>query len=379
VIGKLVAKGMRDLKRNLRANGLRQLDRYVLGSWVRLFVMAALGLPLIAIFFNLTDMLSKLLDRGLTMRQILISYVYAIPEYAFLVMPAAVLLATVFTVGGMGRHSELTAAKAGGQSFHRLMRPLFIAAGLAAILTFGVGELAPWATARQLEIQKAKQARPTQSRFNFVYSGDAGWVYTVRSLDIASRQLKQIMFERQGTGLDYPGLVLTADSASYDDALKVWRLRTGSSRVIAGPGQQATFNFRSMRLRALRQSPADLLAESKGPDEMRFAELGRYIDALKRSGNDANKLIVEQALKLALPATCLIIALFGAPLAVTTPRAGPAGGVAISLAIALIFLLLTQLTKAIGAGGVINPLAAAWFPNVIFLFAALVLLARVRT
>jgi len=122
-----------------------------------------------------------------------------------------------------------------------------------------------------------------------------------------------------------------------------------------------------------------LLAESKGPDEMRFAELGRYIDALKRSGNDANKLIVEQALKLALPATCLIIALFGAPLAVTTPRAGPAGGVAISLAIALIFLLLTQLTKAIGAGGVINPLVAAWFPNVMFLFAALVLLAKVRT
>ncbi|MEA2724939.1 MAG: lipopolysaccharide export system permease protein [Gemmatimonadales bacterium] len=375
----VLAKGVRGLKRSLTGHGLRQLDRYVLGTWLRLFVMAALGLPLIAIFFNLTDMLSKLLDRGLSMREILISYVYALPEYAFLVMPAAVLLATVFTVGGMGRHSELTAAKAGGQSFHRLMRPLFIAAGLATVLAFGVGELAPWSTSRQLEIQKAKQARPTRARFNFVYSGDAGWVYTVRSLDVASRQLKQVMFERQGTGVDYPGLVLTADSATYDDSLRVWRLRTGASRVIAGPGQQATFSFRSMRLRALRQSPADLLAESKGPDEMRFAELGRYIDALKRSGNDANKLIVEQALKLALPATCLIIALFGAPLAVTTPRAGPAGGVAISLAIALIFLLLTQLTKAIGAGGVINPLVAAWFPNVIFLFGGLVLLAKVRT
>jgi lipopolysaccharide export system permease protein len=379
VIQKLIAKGVRRVNRSLPVNGLRQLDRYVLGTWLRLFVMAALGLPLVAIFFNLTDMLSKLLDRGLSMREIVISYVYAIPEYAFLVMPAAVLLATVFTVVGMGRHSELTAAKAGGQSFHRLMRPLFIAAGLTAVLAFGVGELAPSATARQLEIQKAKQARPTRVRFNFVYSGDAGWVYTVRSLDIASRQLKQVLFERQGTGVDYPGLVLTADSATYDDTLKVWRLRTGATRVIAGPGQQATFAFRSMRLRALRQSPADLLAESKGPDEMRFAERGRYIDALKRSGNDANKLIVERALKLALPATCLIIALFGAPLAVTTPRASPAGGVALSLAIALVFLLLTQLTKAIGAGGVVNPLVAAWFPNVIFLFAALVLLAKVRT
>ena len=358
---------------------LRQLDRYVLSSWTRLFVLAALGLPLVAIFFNLTDMLSKLLDRGLTMKEIAVSYVYAIPEYAFLVMPAAVLFATVFTVVNMSRHSELTAAKAGGQSFHRIMLPLFIASGVAVVLTFGVGELAPWATARQLEIQKAKQARPTRSRFNFVYSGDAGWVYTVRSLDVTNRQLKQVMFERQGNGPNYPGLVLTADSATYDDSLKFWRLRTGASRVIAGPAHQVTFSFKSMRLRALRQSPGDLLAESKGPDEMRFAELGRYIDALQRSGNDANKLIVEQALKLALPITCLIIALFGAPLAISAPRTGPAVGVAISLGTALIFLLLTQLTKAIGSGGVINPLVAAWFPNVIFLFAGLVLLARVRT
>jgi lipopolysaccharide export LptBFGC system permease protein LptF len=45
----------------------------------------------------------------------------------------------------------------------------------------------------------------------------------------------------------------------------------------------------------------------------------------------------------------------------------------------VVFLLVTQITKAIGAGGVINPLVAAWFPNVVFLFAGLLLLAKVRT
>jgi lipopolysaccharide export system permease protein len=367
------------MSKHLRPPGLRHLDRYVLASWIRIFVLTALGFPIVTILINLTDTLNRLLDRGLTLREIAVSYIYSIPENMFLVMPAAVLFATVFTVGAMGRHSELTAAKAGGQSFHRLMRPIFIAAAGAAVLAFVVGELAPGATARQLEIQKAKQTRPTRTRFNFVYRGDAGWVFTIRSLDVASRQLKQVMFERQGTGLDYPGMVLTADSASYDDTLKVWRLRTGASRVIAGPGRQATFNFRSMRLRALNQSPAELLAEPKAPDEMGYAELGRYIEALKRSGNDANKLIVEQALKLALPATCLIIALFGAPLAVTSHRAGAAVGVAISLGTTVIFLLITQITRAVGAGGVINPTVAAWVPNVVFLFAALVLLAKVRT
>jgi lipopolysaccharide export system permease protein len=294
-------------------------------------------------------------------------------------MPAAVLFATVFTVGGMGRYSELTAAKASGQSFHRLMLPVFVAAACATGLAFLVGEMAPGATAKEQELQKSRAARPTRTRFNFVYRGDQGWVYTIRSLDVGNRQLKQIMFERQGQGAEYPALVITADSASWDTTRHTWRVREGASRLIAGPARQATFAFRTMRLRALTQSPADLLAESKAPDEMRYAELGRYIDALKRSGNDANKLIVERALKVALPATCLIIALFGAPLGITSPRAGAAVGVALSLGTTIVFLLMTQIMKAVGAGGVVNPVVAAWLPNLVFLAAGLVLLARTRT
>ena len=359
--------------------GVRTLDRYVFGSWLRIFVLTALGFPLVSILINLTDTLNKLLDRGLTMREIVVSYVYSIPENVFLVMPAAVLFATVFTVGAMGRHSELTAAKAGGMSFHRLVSPIFLAAVLATGLAFVVGEMAPGATARQAEIQKSKQTRSTRSRYNFVYRADAGWVYTVRSLDIGTRQLKQLLLERQGNGAQYPGLIITADSASWNDTTRHWRMSSGTSRVITGESKQATFAFRSMRLKALSQSPADLLAEPKAPDEMRYAELGRYIDALKRSGNDANKLVVEQSLKLALPATCLIIALFGAPLAVQAPRAGAAIGVAISLGTTVIFLLVTQIMKAVGAGGLIDPTLAAWLPNMVFLLAGLVLMARVRT
>jgi lipopolysaccharide export system permease protein len=112
---------------------------------------------------------------------------------------------------------------------------------------------------------------------------------------------------------------------------------------------------------------------------MRYGELGRYIDGLRRSGNDANKLIVERALKVALPATCIIIALFGAPLGITSPRAGAAAGVALSLGTTVLFLLMTQIMKAVGSGGVVDPMVAAWLPNLVFFAAALILLARVRT
>ena len=358
---------------------VRTLDRHVFGGWLKLFVLASLGLPLVFILINLTDTLNKLLDRGLTTREIVVSYVYSIPENAFMVIPAAVLLATVFTVGGMSRYSEITAAKAGGWSFHRVMLPIFVGSIIAMVLTFIVGEVAPGASARERELQKATPPRSTSARYNFVYRADAGWVYTIRSLDIANRQLKGLMLERPGDGLRYPGLIITADSASYDRRRHGWRLRDGTSRVVSGPNRQVSFAFKTMQLRALTQAPADLLAESKAPEEMRYAELGRYIDALKRSGNDANKLIVQQGLRLALPATCVIIALFGAPLAVQAPRAGAAVGIAVSLGTFLTFLLLTQLMQAVGAGGVVDPIVAAWLPNAMFLLAGLVLLARVRT
>src|SRR5262249_56777004 len=131
----------------------------------RICILSALGCPVVSILINLTDSLSKLLDRGLSVKEITISYLYSIPENAFLVMPAAVLFATVFTVGAMGRHSELTAAKAGGLSFHRLGFPRVLAAGFASGLAFVVGGLPPGATAEGVAIQKAKCGRPPRRAY----------------------------------------------------------------------------------------------------------------------------------------------------------------------------------------------------------------------
>jgi len=137
-------------------------------------------------------------------------------------------------------------------------------------------------------------------------------------------------------------------------------------RYLLGPGQETTFGFDALRITALRETPTDLLAEPKAPDEMRYVELGRYIDALGRSGSDTKKLRVERALKLAVPFACIIIAVFGAPLAISTPRSGMAWGVAVCLATTFIDLLMFQLSKAVGSGGALPPTFAAWVPNLIF-------------
>jgi lipopolysaccharide export system permease protein len=357
---------------------MRLLDRYILMSWLRIFVMTVLGLPLITILINLTDNLNRLLDRGLTPGQIAISYVYTVPEHVFLIMPAAVLFATVFTVGTLSRNSELTAAKAGGVSFLRMARPMFIAAAVAAVADIAVGEVAVGATAKQVAIQRGDREVQTR-RYNFVYRGDGGWVYTIGVLDTEEMRIQQVLLEREGSGTEYPALVITADSGRWVDSIADWRLYDGASRIIAGPERQATFRFADLSLAAMDQPPDKLLLEPKSPEEMRYGELGDYIETLRRSGNDVSKLEVERALKLSLPVTCLIIALFGAPVAVTNPRAGAAVGIAISLGTTVVFLMLAQIARAVGAGGVIDPTAAAWLPNGVFLAAALVMLGRVRS
>lgn len=140
-----------------------------------------------------------------------------------------------------------------------------------------------------------------------------------------------------------------------------------------------TFSFDSLIDRNFHESPQELRASERDPSEMRFADLTRFIAVLERSGADVNVLKVERMLKIAIPVTCLIIALFGAPLATSSQRGGAAYGIAVSLATTVLFLLLIQLTKAIGSKGLIPPDLAAWIPNAIVGVFALVLMFRVRT
>jgi lipopolysaccharide export system permease protein len=370
---------------------LSTLDRYLLREWVKVFLLAALGFPFLVFVIDLTDKLDSYLGRGISRAQVAYSYVFYLPETISLVLPVAVLFAVVFTVGTLGRHSELTAGKASGISFHRMVRPLFLASLAAVVLDLGLTELAPVTSAKRAELLGEKAMRPTGSRYTpFVYRADGGWVYSIRSLELRAHgaEMRDPIMEREGTGEDYPTILVAAQHATYDTvapagkaraAKRGWTLTKGAVRYLVGPGLETTFTFDTLRTTALRETPTDLLAEPKAPDEMRYAELGRYIDALGRSGSDTKKLRAEWALKLSVPFACIIIALFGAPLAVSTPRSGAAWGVAVCLATTFVDLLMFQLSKAVGAGGALPPTFAAWVPNLLFGTAGVWLLRRART
>src|SRR5438105_4503180 len=122
---------------------IRPLDRYVFGEFWRIFLGTALGFPILVVVIDLTDHLDKYLSRNIPPADIALSYVYFLPESAFQVVPAAVLFATVFSIGALTRHAEITAAKASGISFYRLIVPILFGAVIATGLDWALGEAMP--------------------------------------------------------------------------------------------------------------------------------------------------------------------------------------------------------------------------------------------
>ncbi len=358
-------------------NPIKPLDRYVFAEFWKIFVVTALGFPVITIVIDLTDHLDQYLARHLTPQNIALSYVYWVPQSMFMVLPAAVLFATVFAVSAFTRHSEITAAKASGMSFYRFILPIMLGAALASGMDLVISELMPAANRAHNQLLEEDKFRGLNQRYNFAFAGDLGRVYKIGVLNRALGTAQSVQVERRGTGADYPSYVVAADNATWRNGH--WDLGRGTMHLVTDSGPGFAVSFVSMRDNEFKEQPSEMMSRTHLPDEMRYEELSRFIKAMERSGTDVNEWKVERALKIAIPITCIIIALFGAPLATTNQRGGAAFGIAISLATTVTFLMAVQVTKAVGGTGMMPPDLAAWVPNALFALIGIFLLGRVRT
>ncbi|MCE2900717.1 MAG: LptF/LptG family permease [Gemmatimonas sp.] len=353
------------------------LDRYIASEFTRIFGVTIMGFPVLVFVIDLVDNLRKYTERKLTIKAVALSYLYWIPDTLFMVLPAAVLFATVFSIGTFTRYSEITAAKASGISFYRFIAPIIVMATLAMGLDLVFSEVAPPANAERLKLLAGPNNSRDDDRYNFAFASEAGRVYRIYTLNVRNRYVDNLEIEKRASARQ-PGMLLASTRGEWR-ADRGWMLQSGVLHVIPSRTADLVFTFDSLVDRDLRETPQELRASEREPSEMRFAELTRFIGILERSGAEVNTLKVERMLKLAIPVTCLIIALFGAPLATSSQRGGAAYGIAVSLATTILFLVLIQLTKAIGGKGIMSPELAAWMPNILVGLFAIFLLARVRT
>ena len=365
------------IKTKRRRRLITPLDRNVASEFLRIFVVTLLGFPLLVSVIDLVEHLRHYTADKIPVRDVAISYYYMLPDTMFMVIPAATLFATVFSIGTFTRYSEVTAAKASGISFYRFIAPIIVMSFVAMGIGLAVGEAAPRANAIRDELLKGKSEAAENERYNFAFASATGRNYRIYTLNVEKALLEHVEIETRRSARQ-AGVLVSAEKGNWK-AKRGWAFQNGLMHIMHNDSNDVAITFDSLYDRAFQETPAELRASEKAPAAMNFRQLSHFIVALERSGADVNLLKVERMLKLAIPVTCVIIALFGAPLATSTQRGGAAYGVAVSLGTTITFLILIQLTRAIGGHGIISADLAAWLPNIIVGSIAVILLARVRT
>jgi lipopolysaccharide export system permease protein len=356
---------------------MRILDRLVTSMYMRIFLAFALGAPVLFIVGDLTERLDGYIDRDLSMIEVATAYVYIYPKFVLWAFPVASLIAAVFTVQSLTVHREIMAAKAGGISFHRLMIPMLLMGFVLTGAGLWLSEQVPHTNRKASEILQNRDSR-RDWRSNFVYRDDDGTTVAVQRLTVADGRIQDVVLERppsEVTGLEAH---LVADGADFTDDAG-WTFENGYVRRLDAEGQELAFHFDELRTRIFTRRPYELLETPLHEDEMTYAHMGEMIEIIRDSGGDPREYEVLREQKVTVPVATFIVILFGAPLATTSKRGGPAFGMGVALGSAIIYMAILKVGAAFGAAGNISPMAAAWAPNVAFLVAGLGLMARVRT
>ncbi len=356
---------------------MRILDRLIIRSFVKLFLIFVFGAPLLFILGDATENLDRYLAQGVTFQNATLSYAYEYPKFFLWSFPIAGLLAAVFTIHPMTVHREVIAAKAGGISFHRLAAPLLFLGVVLVGFGLALAEIAPRATKIAGDLRGDVQLAQTW-RSDFVYITDSGESLSARRLTLNDGRMLDVSLQRLPRNPDAPVRYIRANGARWWEG-RGWLFQDGFSRQIFPDDRESTVGFESALIRDITERPEDLMETVRDEDEMTFAELRRFGDRLLRSGGDVGRTFTKMEQRRAIPAATLVIILFGTPLAASSRRGGAAFGVGLSLATTIVYMAMLRVSQNLGYAGTLDPLIASWLPNVIFFVAGLVLLKRVRT
>jgi lipopolysaccharide export system permease protein len=356
---------------------MRILDRLVLGTFLKLFVIIVLGAaPPLFVIGDIAENLDDYIDRGLTGGEVALSYLYQLPLFIQWSFPIAALLATVFTVHSMTTHREIVAAKAGGISFHRVILPLVFAGIGLTVVALGLSEVVPRTNRISAEIRRSEPSGRSW-RSDFVYRSERGLTWQVGRLTAADGNMTGVVLERPPDD-ERLGFHVTADAARWSES-EGWTLVQGFMRTLTQDSTERALQFERMRVAEITERPEELLEVPPEPEEMTYREIDRQAAILQRTGGDAKELLVKREQKIAIPVTTLVIILFGAPLATSSKRGGAAFGIGLSLATVLVFMMMMRVSGALGEAGALDPFTAAWLPNAVFGACGVFFMARVRT
>ncbi len=365
------------------------LDAYVTRMYVRVAALSFVSLMGIFYISNFIDLSDKLF-KGRTTGAVMLQYLwYASPQFAYYCIPIAVLIGGLVTIGLMTRSSELIVMRACGISLYRTSLPLVLLAMLASGVLFMFDENVLAYSNRRAEALRHEIRVGSPRTFDILNRqwvvGREGEIYNYVYFDSLNSQINNFSvfrFAPKSWRLQsrtfFRTVSYTGPATAGQEQKVTWDGRDGWVREF--DRQAEARGFRTIAREPVEiEPPAYFAAEQPDADRMTYGDLRFYIQELRASGFSVVKYEVALHRKLSFPWVTVIMMLIAIPFAVTTGRKGALYGVGIGVALALGYWVAMSVFVAIGQGGAIAPMLAAWAPNVLFGAAAAYMLLTVRT
>jgi LPS export ABC transporter permease LptF len=385
--------------------GPNLLDLYVSREYLRVFLLGVIGLLGIFYISTFIDLVDKLF-RGEATTAMLVRYFYfRTPQFVYYVIPMGVLVSTLVTIGLLTKNSELMVMRACGISLYRTAAPLLLFAAVASLGLYAMQEQVLASANREADrleriIRHWPPATGALNRRwivggqNEIYHYDVFDPQVNRFLNLWVYRLNDRTWGLQSvTRADQATAVRTATAApangEANDGTRgtagTWVARHGWTREISVGGHQATARQADVSYTPFAETtltlepPAYFKTDEPLAEMMTFGQLREYIDRLRASGANVVPQMVALQRKIAFPFVTIVMTVLAVPFAVTTGRRGAMYGVGIGIVLAITYWIAMSVSGALGAGGVMSPLLAAWAPNLLFGSAAAYLVLTVRT
>ncbi|MFH1007997.1 MAG: LPS export ABC transporter permease LptG [Candidatus Latescibacterota bacterium] len=341
---------------------MHTLDLYIQKRFTYILLLGLLAFVMIFLVVDLVENLDRFIDWKIPAWRVVCYYLYYIPYILLLMLPVAMLLATLFSVGDLAKYNELVAMKASGLSLYRILWPLFRVAFLISLLALVFGEtVVPEANQRRMGIKYSgtRKAHQEDRRDVFLHESQERIVF--------ADHYENVQQMARGVSIQTyreHALIRRVDADTMVWQQGAWMMRGVVLREFGDESEQITHYEKWDP--ELHLTPPDFARVQKDPERMGYFELAGHIKRVQQIGGQASRWLVDLYMKIAFPFASFVIVLFGAPLASGRKRTGKALGFGLSLLICFIYYGFIKAGQVLGREAMLPPLLAAWIGNAIF-------------
>ena len=355
---------------------MRILTRYVLREFLIPLFYCLTGFISTYVLFDLFGSFSRMRNAGISLTDAILYFCGYLAPYFHYIVPAALMLATLYTMWCFCRHSEIIAMRASGISFLTIVKPLLAVAAVLGCAVAWVNEVfvpqqAQWAAQmKTVQFNQEMLARADNIVFRNANENRTWNVNTILDSDGERLCGVHVTVDRPNGGARI--LSVTAERADYLDG--EWWFSSPKVQHYDALGQEVatpTPQLDALKFRCFAdftETPADFIMQNR---PWKFNSVRDRLQYLRShpnlSAETRRDCLYDIWAQVMAPFACLIITLFAIPAGIASGRQSVFRGILGALGMYFAFYGLTIALMVAAKSGWFPAVPAAVLPALVFL------------